>query len=255
MSSNLFDLDPQLSPDGRRIALASERTGKSREIWIANVDGSGAVRLTDTAGKLQGTPRWSPDGRWIAYDAFDPSGDYSIYVLEAAGGSPRLLTPRGSIPSWSRDGKWIYFRSGRSGRNAVWRIPAAGGTAEHLVDGQAAWESWDGTELFYGRGGALYSRLLRGGPERQILPSIVNDREFFPTKSGIFYAVRPDETQRTAYEIRHFLFATGRSETLYRFNSLAISQGLSVSPDEKTIIFSGISPAKNADLMLVENFR
>jgi len=42
---------------------------------------------------------------------------------------------------------------------------------------------------------------------------------------------------------------------LYRFNSLAISQGLSVSPDEKTIIFSGISPAKNADLMLVENFR
>jgi len=255
VSSNLFDLDPQLSPDGRRIALASERTGKSREIWIANVDGSGAVRLTDTAGKLQGTPRWSPDGRWIAYDAFDPSGDYSIYVLEAAGGSPRLLTPRGSIPSWSRDGKWIYFRSGRSGRNAVWRIPAAGGTAEHLVDGQAAWESWDGTELVYGRGGALYSRLLRGGPERQILPSIVNDREFFPTKSGIFYAVRPDETQRTAYEIRHFLFATGRSETLYRFNSLAISQGLSVSPDEKTIIFSGISPAKNADLMLVENFR
>ena len=255
VSSNLFDLDPQLSPDGRRIALASERTGRSREIWIANVDGSGAVRLTDTVGKLQGTPRWSPDGRWIAYDVFDPSGDYSIYVLDAAGGSPRLMTARGSIPSWSRDGKWIYFRSNRSGRNAVWRIPAAGGTAEYVVDGQAAWESWDGTELFYGRGGALYSRPLGGGPERQILPKIVNDREFFPTKSGIFYAVRPDETRRITYEIHHFAFATGRSETLYRFDSLAISQGLSVSPDEKTVIFAGISPSKNADLMLVENFR
>ena len=71
------------------------------------------------------------------------------------------------------------IRSNRSGENAVWRIPAAGGTAEHIVDGQAAWESWDGTELFYGRGGALYSRPLRGGPERQIVPSVVNDREFW----------------------------------------------------------------------------
>jgi hypothetical protein len=83
----------------------------------------------------------------------------------------------------------------------------------------------------------------------------VNNREFFPTKSGIFYAVRPDAKQSIVYEIRHFAFATGRSETLYRFESLAISQGLSVSPDEKTIIFSGISPSKNADLMLVRDFR
>jgi Tol biopolymer transport system component len=256
VSSNFFDLDPQLSPDGKRIALASERTGRSREIWIANVDGTGAVRITDTFGKLQGTPRWSPDGRWIAYDVFDPSGDYSLYVLDAAGGSPRLLTARGSIPSWSRDGRWIYFRSDRSGRNAVWRIPAAGGTPLQLIDGaHAAWESWDGSELFYGRGGGLYSRPLPDGPERQVVPSIVNNREFFPTKSGIFYAVRPDAKQSIVYEIRHFAFATGRSETLYRFESLAISQGLSVSPDEKTIIFSGISPSKNADLMLVRDFR
>jgi Tol biopolymer transport system component/tRNA A-37 threonylcarbamoyl transferase component Bud32 len=255
VSSTLFDLDPHLSPDGRRIALASERTGKSREIWIANVDGSGAVRLTDTSGKLQGTPRWSWDGRWIAYDILDPSGDYGIYVLDAAGGSPRPLTDRGSIPSWSRDGKWIYFRSTRTGGDAVWRIPAAGGTPEHLADGgHAAWESWDGTELYYSRGGALYSRPLPRGPERQVLPSILN-RAFFPTKSGIFYVVRPEVKRPVAHEIRHFAFATGRNETLYRFDSLGFSQGLSVSPDEKTIIFSGISPSKNADLMLIENFR
>ena len=255
VSSNLVDLDPQLSPDGRRIALASERTGKSREIWIANVDGTGAVRITDTAGKLQGTPRWSPDGRWIAYDVLEQSGEYGIYVLDAAGGSPRPLTARGSIPSWSRDGKSIYFRSNRSGRDAVWRIPAAGGTPEQVVEaGHAAWESWDGTRLYYSRGGALYSRALTGGPEQQVLSSIL-DREFFPAKSGIFYAVKPDAKRPRAYEIRHFAYATGRSETLYRFESLGFAQGLSVSLDEKTIIFCGISPAKNADLMLVQNFR
>ena len=118
----------------------------------------------------------------------------------------------------------------------------------------AAWESWDGTRLYYSRGGALYSRTLTGGPEQQVLPSILN-REFFPAKTGIFYAVKPDAKRPQAHEIRHFDYATGRSETMYRFESLGIPQGLSVSLDEKTIIFCGISPAKNADLMLVQNFR
>jgi hypothetical protein len=85
----------------------------------------------------------------------------------------------------------------------VWRVPVAGGTPELFVDGgYAAWESLDGTELFYGRGGAIYARPLPGGPERQVVPSVVNNREFFPTKSGIFYAVKPDAAQRFTYEIR-----------------------------------------------------
>ena len=78
VSSSLFDLDAQLSPDGRRIALASERSGRGREIWVADLDGTGAVRITDAAGKLHGTPRWSPDGRWIAYDALEASAEYGI---------------------------------------------------------------------------------------------------------------------------------------------------------------------------------
>jgi hypothetical protein len=135
-------------------------------------------------------------------------------------------------------------------------MPAAGGTPEQITEtgGVAAWESWDGTLVYYGRGGSLYSRALPGGPERQVLPSILS-REFFPTKNGIFYMIRPDAKRRISYEIRYLAFATGRSDTLYRFDSLALAQGLSVSPDEKTIIAAGISPSKNADLMLIQNFR
>ena len=138
----------------------------------------------------------------------------------------------------------------------MWRIPATGGTPEQITQtgGNAAWESWDGTLLFYSRDNALYSRALTGGPERQVLPALMN-REFFPTRNGIFYAVKPDPKRRFSYEIRYFAFATGTSETRYRFDSLALTQGLSVSPDEKTVIFCGISPSKNADLMLVQNFR
>ena len=256
VSSNLFDLDPHLSPDGKRIAMASERSGKGREIWIANVHGGGAVRITDSNGKGQGMPRWSPDGRWIAYDALEESGDYGIYLIEAAGGSPRPLITDGAIPSWSRDGKWIYFRSYRSGRSEVWRIAFTGGAPEQVTraGGIAAWESADGRLLYYSRGGSLYSRPVTGGPEREVLPSVVN-WEFFPTKNGLFYVVRPDPQRRRSYEIRYLANATARSETLYRFESLGLTQGLSVSEDEKTIILGGISPSKNADLMLMENFR
>ena len=255
VSSSLFDLDPQLAPDGKRIALASERSGKGREIWIANVQGSGAVRITDNVGKLHGTPRWSPDGRWIAYDVLEESGEYGIHVIDAAGGSPRPLTARAAVPSWSRDGTWIYFRSNRSGRDEIWRIPAAGGTPEQITrtGGIAAWESWNGELLYYSRGDSLYSKPVIGGPERQVLTPLLN-REFFPTKNGIFHVVRPDGQRRT-YEIRHLAFATGRTETLYRFESLGLTQGLSVSEDEKVIILGGISPSKNADLTLMENFR
>jgi hypothetical protein len=74
-------------------------------------------------------------------------------------------------------------------------------------------------------------------------------------KNGIYYAIRPDAQRPLAWQVRYLSFATATSETLYRFESRALSQGLSVSPDESTIIFSGISPSKNSDLMLIENFR
>ena len=69
---------------------------------------------------------------------------------------------------------------------------------------------------------------------RHVLTWILN-REFHPTKNGIFYATRPDAKRPVSYEIRYQAFATGASQTLYRFDSLGITQGLSVSPDEKTI--------------------
>ena len=80
-------------------------------------------------------------------------------------------------------------------------------------------------------------------------------RNFFPAASGIYYAIKPDVERPTAYEIRLLRFATNASETVYRFESLGLSQGLSVSPDENTVVFSGVSPSKNVDLMLIENFR
>ena len=112
LSSTTTDFNPQLSPDGRKAAfvtpLGSRRRSGSRR--------STAQRGGDhqATGRGQGSPRWSPDGRWIAYDAQAEDGNWDIYVIEAAGGQPRRLTTHPAFEhfaSWSRDGQWIYFRS------------------------------------------------------------------------------------------------------------------------------------------------
>jgi Tol biopolymer transport system component len=58
----------------------------------------------------QSSPRFSPDGRWIAYDS-DESGDSEIYVaLTEGGGEKRRLSPAGGErPRWRRDGKELYY--------------------------------------------------------------------------------------------------------------------------------------------------
>src|SRR5581483_10712133 len=108
-SSSLND-SPQYSPDGKRIALASDRSGWW-EIWVSDADGGNPLQLTSFNGALAGTARWSPDGREIVFDSTQ-GGRTAVYRIAAAGGSPTRLTPDdmdGISPSWSADGKSIYF--------------------------------------------------------------------------------------------------------------------------------------------------
>jgi Tol biopolymer transport system component len=126
ISSTRDDGSPEFSPNGKRIAFASNRSSRSFEIWVCNSDGSGAQQLT-TMDTGSGFPRWSPDGERIAFDS-NVDGQYEVYVISANGGKPQRLTSNPStdaVPSWSGDGKWIYFASDRTGENQVWKIPSS----------------------------------------------------------------------------------------------------------------------------------
>jgi DNA-binding winged helix-turn-helix (wHTH) protein len=133
---------PQFSPDGKRIAYMSTRTGQW-QIWISNTDGSNPrqVSFTESAG----TPRWSPDGRSIAFDApYD--GQTRIFVIEADGNERARPIVKGLVPSFSRDGKWVYFASDQTGDWQVWKVPVGGGGEVQITTngGFAALESADG---------------------------------------------------------------------------------------------------------------
>jgi eukaryotic-like serine/threonine-protein kinase len=262
IASSLVDISPQFSPDGKKVVFASNRSAVM-EIWVSNPDGSSPVQLTDGIGRSQGSPRWSPDGRFVAFDSQGEDRVWRVYVVDAAGGQPRSVAAPdhdAQDPSWSRDGRWIYVTSVRSGRFEVWRVPAAGGESIQITDngGFVALESADGKTLYYTKTPTttlyagpepLFARPLAGGAERQVLDSVVR-QAFVVAEDGIYHLARADE--KGAFPLRFVEFATGKARRLARIDSPG--PGLTVSPDRKTVLFSAFKP-HNSDLMLIDNFR
>ncbi|HEX4682740.1 MAG TPA: PDZ domain-containing protein [Gemmatimonadaceae bacterium] len=84
------------------------------DIWIAPRDGGDARRLTTSAGVEQ-YPRFSPDGRSIAFSG-EYAGNTDVYVVSADGGDPKRLTWHPGddlVRGWTPDGKRVVFASGR----------------------------------------------------------------------------------------------------------------------------------------------
>jgi Tol biopolymer transport system component len=260
IASNQDDLQAVYSPDGRRIAFQSGRSG-SPNIWLAGADGTDQVALT-TQETHAGSARWSPDGKRIVFDSRD-SGSADIYVVAAEGGEPRRLTqePADDIaPSFSRDGRHVYFSSDRGGSREIWRIPADGGPAVQVTrrGGFYGEESRDGQHLLFLKSarGPLWRMPAGGGEEVEVLREPVGYQNWVLSRVGVYYA-----TFRWLLPLRrftstvHFLdFQSGRTSEVFTQTAPAFIQHLSVSPDEAWVARHQLG-LPQSELMLVENFR
>jgi Tol biopolymer transport system component len=143
---------PTWSPDGKRIAFQSERSG-NWELWVINVDGTGLTQLTHHPEE-DAHPDWSPDGTRIAFTS-RRGGDRDIWVMNADGTNPVNLTNskgRDRYPMWSPDGKQIAFNTRRDGDQEIYVMNADGSNQRNVTnspnstEGLADW-SPDGKRL------------------------------------------------------------------------------------------------------------
>jgi Tol biopolymer transport system component len=141
LKEGLFDELPlDWSPDGKYLAYVDRGPSQSDVIFLLAVDNPQDKRpLTISfVGQADFFPRFSPDGRTVAFIRFADGGD--IFLVPAAGGEPRRLTFDNTYINgldWTPDGAYIIFSSDRQGgRWGLWKVRASGGQPEPLSVGQ-----------------------------------------------------------------------------------------------------------------------
>ncbi len=104
-----------LSPDGRVLALGRGVGVGEFDILIARLEGDTVPAPFAATPANEVAPRFSPDGRWLAY-ASDESGRYEVYVLPYPGPGPRIHISDGGggQPVWAGNSRRIFYRAGRA---------------------------------------------------------------------------------------------------------------------------------------------
>ena len=121
------------SPDGTTLAVsATEASGEPDCILLISVETGQKRKLTSPAVNGQGDsgPKFSPNGKLIAFAKSLSSGVVELYTISVSGGEEKRLTFDNLFVgnnAWTRDGQEIVFSSNRAGNTTLWRIPSEGG--------------------------------------------------------------------------------------------------------------------------------
>jgi Tol biopolymer transport system component len=114
-----FDSQPVFSPDGKRIAFLSDRSG-AENLWMAEADGGNPKAITHLDGDpILTSPSWSADGKTIFVSRFRPDHvAFELLSVDVFTGTTKILVPIGATPGnstvgaeASRDGRWLYYAS------------------------------------------------------------------------------------------------------------------------------------------------
>jgi len=160
---------PAWSPDGTRIAFVSNRTedpdaNSNSDVWVVAADntdkGGTLVRITDYEGG-DGSPAWSPDGKWIAYTTGINDPRYAAFetthlaLAPSEGRGPRRILTEAldrnvGSPQFTADGRGILVSVSDEGEGHVARVDVQTGAVTRLIDGEimaSGYSSSDGGTL------------------------------------------------------------------------------------------------------------
>jgi Tol biopolymer transport system component len=105
------------SPDGTKVLytvreaiMTDDRSEYVNQVWVCNADGSNHIQLTK-GDKNSSNPKWSPDGKWIAFTS-SRDGKTNLYLMSTLGGEAEKITDvKSGVGNfdWSRDSRMIAF--------------------------------------------------------------------------------------------------------------------------------------------------
>ncbi|HEX2350880.1 MAG TPA: S9 family peptidase [Ktedonobacterales bacterium] len=270
--------DPQISPDGAHIAFVRAEIDRNRyeyhhSIWLAPTKGGEPRRLTNGPG--DSSPRWSPDGRTLAFlrgpaapaqpktreerDAGKTQAQ--LWLLPLEGGEPRQLTSLrhgAGAAVWAPDGGSIAFaaQTGHADDEAVDDAALDDKTFPRVRTIDQLWHKLDGEGYIYELRSHLFSVPVGGGEPRQLTDGDWNDGEVSWSPEGRTLAFTSDRNaERWTWPASSVWTLDLVGGALKRLTDEALGAGApSWSPDGKQIAFVG-SPRRggfgHSDLYVV----
>ena len=181
-----------VSPTGDLIAFKSAAAG-TYDIWTVPTTGGEPTRLTDAPGREM-APRFSPDGRWIAYEADYGGTDVrDLYIVSAEGGESIRLTEHplndGNV-SWAPDSRRLYFNTGQFWDNSVAVVDIRTGEITRVGPGGSGELSPDGA-MFAFTGNSLEDDDDQSNSDIYIMPAAGGERRFLTPNTVGFRDVEP----------------------------------------------------------------
>jgi dipeptidyl aminopeptidase/acylaminoacyl peptidase len=255
--------DAAPSPDGRWLLYSVavpdwKEARRQTDLFLVSLqEGVASTRqMTFTAEKDEGSPRWSPDGRFFVFasnrDAPDSArGQRQLYRMTPDGGEARRVTRAADGVSdfaFSRDGRWLVFRAGKPGEQQLYRLPVDGpGDAqpEQLTRQAAGVDRWemapDGRRVYF------------------LSPDTVHADEKLRRERKFTVEIRNTETPLSS--LWALELDPVRATRLTRDPTISVT-GLTISEDGRWVGFRGVSADRykrniteqgiNSDLFLLE---
>jgi eukaryotic-like serine/threonine-protein kinase len=247
-SSTFINTNANISPDGKRILFASDRTG-TRNIWICESDGNNQTRLTENLYTVYAV--WSPDGSEILICHFR-----YLYLMNAFGGLPKRINNEYKEGTWSIDGSLLYaIRTFEE--NQIFLLSKDGVVQKQITKNNGHVPKVYENFVYYVKtwfNKDIWRVPLNGGAEEPVLQGVADMalRSWAVVKNGIYYIRKNNGSPVLDF----FDFKTKKISRIKKvpMANIEINTTIDVDPEEQYLLYSKDEPTKS-DIILVENFR